>query len=101
MRVRDEERRRAFAEQERARLLAQQQKEEEAARQRLLEQLAEKWQVSERIRAFVAESEKKLSPSTAENPGVTRWSAWARAYADSIDPIQSGLLRRLIGGAAP
>jgi hypothetical protein len=77
---RQEEQRRRWEEEERRH------KEEEKIKD--LERWVANWNQSRKIREFLSEVEK----AAAENPAkktdnLSDWLSWARAYADSIDPI--------------
>jgi len=77
---RQEEQRRRWEEEERRR------KEEEKIKH--LEKLLANWNQSQKIRRFLAEVEcAAIQIEDKKTANLTDWIAWARDYADSIDPI--------------
>ena len=79
-RERQEEQRRRYEEEERRR------KEEEKIKD--LKNWVTNWNQSRRIREFLSEVEKAAAENPAKNTdNLSGWLAWARTYADSIDPI--------------
>lgn len=71
---------------------------EEEARRRKLEEQARSWAMSQEMRAFIVavELSTEMGPSNICHEGLQDWLAWARAHADRLDPIKSGLIERLI-----
>lgn len=79
-RERQEEEHRRWEEQERRR------KEEEKIKR--LEKWVPDCNQSHKIRQFLSEVEKAATENeTQKTANLAEWIAWARAYADSIDPI--------------
>jgi len=79
-RERQEEQRRRWEEEERRR------KEEEKIKH--LENLVANWNQSRSLREFLSEVEKAAATNLAKKTdNLSDWLSWARAYADSIDPI--------------
>lgn len=63
---------------------------ESRARRHLLFTQARDWRRAQDIRAFVKEV--LDDPVRAEDDNLHRWSAWALAEADALDPLRSGSL---------
>ena len=95
--LRMEEQDRVREEEEKIRLQSQREREEELKRQRVLEQLAGKWHMSEQIRTFVNECERSLGVTAIQNPAFDRWLIWARSVADKVDPLKNGLVLDMSG----
>jgi hypothetical protein len=85
---REAEERRRIAEEQRRELLRQW-TEQEAARGRDLEELAQRWRLSERIRSFVQSLRQELTQSgrIPLDGQMERWLKWAKKYADKLDPF--------------
>jgi hypothetical protein len=74
---------------ERRRILAEQARREEQQRRLLLERQADSWSKSQHLRAFIDEVERRATAkavSTAPDSELGVWIAWARQYADRLDP---------------
>jgi len=92
----EEERRQLEAERQRQELERRRRAEEE--RRNELDTMAALWVKSRNLRLFLDECQSSLSAS-AEVPSDdsrTRWLRWASAYADSVDPLKSGKLFKII-----
>jgi hypothetical protein len=98
-RAREMERQKIEAEAQRKRNLEWRQKHEEDERRKLLEQAGEQWERAHRVRAFVNACEVEIQKQAGSVPPESRaaqWLAWAREYADQIDPLSHGYLVNLI-----
>jgi hypothetical protein len=94
------EQRRGFEEQARIQLEQQRERERESQRRLELEKHAERWQLSERFRAFIAAAESQLSQAAAADVATAQWLNWARAHADQIDPLRNGVVAKSIAELA-
>ena len=86
---REEDKRRWREEKERRRRW-----EEERERLRALEQMAEMWVRSEKLRAFIREVERRASKrelSDESRAKLEEWVKWAMKHADRLDPLSKGL----------
>lgn len=83
-----QERRRRWEEERRQELEEELRRREEERRGRKLEEAAEAWERAERIRRYVAAVAERAERTAATGPPTTldEWLAWARAYADRLDP---------------
>jgi hypothetical protein len=84
-RAEEEGQREARRRQEEAR--ERQRKYEEALAADLVK-MATSWREADTIRSFLAEVERRV-PSEQRSPGYEAWLAWAREYAESIDPLSN------------
>jgi hypothetical protein len=94
--LREAERRRLEAERQRQEIERQRKLEQE--RRNELEAMMALWVKSRNLRSFLEECERSLSAS-AEAPSddsQASWFRWARAYADSIDPLESKRFHTII-----
>jgi hypothetical protein len=95
--VREEERRaaeercRRWEQEWKRRQEIQRQKEIQAARWKLLNEVADSWHATTRIRAFIAEAVSIADGyeiiDEALKVAVSDWARWATACADSLDPL--------------
>lgn len=94
---RERERQRVLEEQQRRAELAHLQQIENERRKQL-DRTVDSWIQSMNIRQFLVECEKTLSNGRPIQPESveSRWLAWARSYANQIDPFCEGRLGRLI-----
>lgn len=76
----------------------QRQRRLEEERREELDTMAALWVKSRNLRAFIEECEHSMSSSGApiSESAEARWLRWARAYADSIDPLVGWRIRRVI-----
>jgi hypothetical protein len=84
------EQERQYEEMERLQQIEDQHREE-------LDTMADLWIKSVNLRQFLLECEKTLTTEAPILPegNEARWLAWARAYADEINPLTSGRLQRM------
>jgi hypothetical protein len=88
LRLRREQREREWQEEQRRRLEEEERQRKEEEKIKHLEKLVANWNQSQRIREFLSEVEKAAAENPAkETDNLSDWLSWARAYADSIDPI--------------
>ncbi len=94
-----ERRERRELEQRRLREEEERRRQEELRRRRHLERLANRWQRSQELRAFIAVAEGAIAATGVESSSeVAAWFEWARAYARRVDPLAGdGLAERLLG----
>jgi hypothetical protein len=91
----EEEARRAEAARKRAELEHQLRIQEERGKQ--LDSLVDSWIRSKNLRQVLKECEDTLRVQNESRiPSDEYWLRWARAYADHIDPIKNGWLKRIM-----
>jgi len=98
-RAREAEQQKLEAEEQRKQNLEWRRKHEEDERRKLLEQAGEQWQRAHRVREFIRACESEIQKQAGNVPPESRaaqWLAWAREYADQIDPLTHGYLVNLI-----
>src|SRR5437773_1484076 len=93
---RERERQRVLEEQQRRAELARLQQIENERRHQL-DSMVSLWIHSLNVRRFIDECEKAMSAETpASSAGAQgEWLAWARAYADEINPLTGGSWRKV------
>jgi predicted nucleic acid-binding protein len=91
-----EEERRLEAECQRQEIERQRRLEEE--RHEELEKMAALWVKSRNLKLFLDECQSSLSASAGSpaDDSKARWLRWASAYADSLDPFNSGRLSKMV-----
>lgn len=87
-----------WAEAERRRAEGERQQSIEGERRNQLDAVAASWKKSRELREFLREIEKSISSSTQTPETKPRddWLAWARDYADELDPFKNGVLRNVL-----
>ncbi len=79
---------RASQEAARARAEEQQRREAEGLRRRQLEQEAQRWMLSNNIRAYLSAVHSEIERLAIEpEPKLATWLDWAAAHAENIDPL--------------
>lgn len=89
-RERQERQRQEWAERERRRIEAEKRRQEEEKRIRDLKEMMANWRTAGEIRAFMkAVEEEATKPAGRLEPNevLFQWIAWARDYADRLDPL--------------
>jgi hypothetical protein len=88
LRLRREQRERERQEEQRKRWEEEERRRKEEEKIKHLEKLVANWNQSRRIREFLSEVEKAAAEIPAKKTdNLSDWLSWARAYAESIDPI--------------
>ena len=88
LRLRREQRERERQVEERRRWEEEERRRKEEEKIKHLEKLVANWNQTRRIREFLSEVEKAAAVNSAKKTdNLSDWLSWARAYADSIDPI--------------
>ncbi len=54
------------------------------------------WTQSRNLRHFLRACERSLQANPPPDGAETSWLAWARSYADAIDPFTNGNLQKVI-----
>jgi hypothetical protein len=86
-RLAEEAAEKARREQEAAKRLEMERATEEASRTRALVNAVEQWRRANETREFIAAMERGMDVTLRAEAPTAAWIAWARAYADQIDPL--------------
>src|SRR5689334_18363848 len=67
----------------------------ERKRRDQLDSMVDRWIHSINLKQFLDECEKAISRETPSEAAHANWFAWARAYADEINPLTGGSWRKV------